>query len=118
MLHPEAAAVSCDCGYAVSSFWTQSIPQDRCASLRWPSLPFLEGELAKLGLGLAYVPEPLFAEEIRRGRLTVVLDAYAASVPGYFIYYPSRAQRSTALRLFIDVAKELLLGEHEQRKSR
>ena len=73
------------------------------------------GELAKLGLGLAYVPEPQFADEIRRGQLTVVLEAYAPSVPGYFIYYPSRAQRSTPLRLFIEVAKELLLDERDEK---
>lgn len=67
------------------------------------------GEMAMLGLGLAYVPEPHFADEIRRGLLKVVLEPYAPSVPGYFIYYPSRAQCSAPLRLFIEVAKELLL---------
>ncbi|MCA9615169.1 MAG: LysR family transcriptional regulator [Sandaracinus sp.] len=66
------------------------------------------GDLALRGLGLAYAPEPLFADAIRRGELRVVLDAYAATVPGYFLYYPSRAQRSTPLRLFLEVAKERL----------
>lgn len=75
------------------------------------------GELAKLGLGLAYVPEPHFASEIRRGQLRVVLEGYAPSVPGYFIYYPSRAQRSTPLRLFIEVARELLLAERDEKLS-
>ncbi|MCB9655368.1 MAG: LysR family transcriptional regulator [Deltaproteobacteria bacterium] len=69
------------------------------------------GQLAREGLGLAYVPEPHFSDEIRRCALTVVLEAYAPTVPGYFIYYPSRAQRSTPLRLFIEVAKALLLKE-------
>ena len=67
------------------------------------------GELATLGLGLAYMPEPHFADAIGLGALTVVLEAYAPSVPGYFIYYPSRAQRSVPLQLFIEVARELLL---------
>lgn len=76
------------------------------------------GDLARQGLGLAYVPEPHFTNEIQRGQLTVVLEAYAPSVPGYFIYYPSRAQRSTPLRLFIEVAKELLLeGRPEKRRA-
>jgi hypothetical protein len=39
-----------------------------------------------------------------------VLDAYVPSVPGIFLCYPSRAQSSTALRLFVDVAKELTRG--------
>ena len=38
----------------------------------------------------------------------VVLEAYAPTVPGFFLYFPSRAQRSPALRLFVDTAKELL----------
>jgi len=67
------------------------------------------GELARQGLGLAYVPEPHFADAIQRGQLTVVLEEYAAAVPGYYLYYPSRAQRSTPLRLFTEVARELLL---------
>ena len=59
---------------------------------------------------LAYVPEPVFADDLRAGRLVVVLEAYAATVPGYFIYYPSRAQRSPPLALFVACAKELLAG--------
>ncbi|MCA9516012.1 MAG: LysR family transcriptional regulator, partial [Myxococcales bacterium] len=68
------------------------------------------GQLARAGLGLAYVPEPVFADDLRAGRLVVVLEAYAATVPGYFIYYPSRAQRSPPLALFVACAKELLAG--------
>ncbi len=64
--------------------------------------------LVEAGAGLAYVPEPWIREQIDAGRLVVVLDAYAASVPGYFLYFPGRSQRSGPLRLFIDVAKELL----------
>jgi hypothetical protein len=30
-------------------------------------------------------------------------------VPGFFLYFPSRAQRSPPLRLFIEAAKELAL---------
>ncbi len=63
--------------------------------------------LAEEGLGLAYVMEPIVAEQLRKGRLRVVLEPYAATVPGYFIYFPSRAQSSPALRLFVEAAKEL-----------
>ena len=62
--------------------------------------------MAELGLGLAYAFEPVVIEQIRAGRLRRVLEPYAASIPGYCIYFPSRAQRSAPLRLFIEAAKE------------
>jgi DNA-binding transcriptional LysR family regulator len=67
----------------------------------------LRVSLAEQGLGLAYVVEPLVAEQLRAGRLQRVLEAYAPTVPGFFLYFPSRAQRSPALRLFVDAAREL-----------
>ncbi|NTX40353.1 LysR family transcriptional regulator [Myxococcus sp. CA033] len=63
--------------------------------------------LVEQGLGLAYVFEPAVKEQLRTGRLVRVLEEYAPTVPGFFLYFPSRAQRSGPLRLFIDVAKEL-----------
>jgi DNA-binding transcriptional LysR family regulator len=63
--------------------------------------------LAAEGLGLAYVFEPAVQEELRTGRLVPVLEAYAPTVPGFFLYFPSRAQRSGPLRLFIETAREL-----------
>ncbi|MDI1447461.1 LysR family transcriptional regulator [Polyangium sp. 6x1] len=65
--------------------------------------------MAEEGLGLAYAFEPMVAEQLRTGRLERVLEPYAPRVPGYFLYYPSRAQSSPALRLFVDVAKERLV---------
>jgi DNA-binding transcriptional LysR family regulator len=64
--------------------------------------------LAEQGLGLAYTFEPSVAAGLKAGTLETVLDAYSPTVPGFFLYYPSRAQSSPALRLFIDVAKEVL----------
>ncbi len=66
--------------------------------------------LSKLGLGLAYALEATVSDELKSGRLKRVLESFAPTVPGYFIYFPSRAQRSTPLRLFVDTAKELLRG--------
>ncbi|RKH59098.1 LysR family transcriptional regulator [Corallococcus llansteffanensis] len=63
--------------------------------------------LAEQGLGLAYAFEPIVAEQLRTGRLQRVLESYAPTVPGFFLYFPSRAQRTPALRLFVDVAREL-----------
>jgi DNA-binding transcriptional LysR family regulator len=63
--------------------------------------------MAEQGLGLAYAAEPVVKEALRAGRLVRVLEAYAPTVPGLFLYYPGRAQRSGPLRLFIETAKEL-----------
>jgi DNA-binding transcriptional LysR family regulator len=63
--------------------------------------------MAEKGLGLAYAFEPTVRERLRDGRLRCVLESYAATTPGYFLYFPSRAQRSTPLRLFIEAAREL-----------
>jgi DNA-binding transcriptional LysR family regulator len=53
--------------------------------------------------------EPEAKEQLRTGRLKVVLEAYTPTVPGFFLHFPSRAQRSRPLRLFIEAAKELAL---------
>jgi DNA-binding transcriptional LysR family regulator len=62
--------------------------------------------LAVAGVGLLYTFEPQIADELRRGSLRLVLEPYAAAVPGFFLYFPSRAQVSPALRAFVDVARE------------
>jgi DNA-binding transcriptional LysR family regulator len=69
--------------------------------------PELMIRLALAGVGLAYAFEPQVAAELQAGRLRVVLEPYAASVPGFFLYFPSRAQVSPALRAFVDVARGL-----------
>ncbi len=63
--------------------------------------------LAERGQGLAYAFEPSVREQLRTGRLQRVLEPYAPTVPGFFLYFPSRTQRSPALRLFVDAAREL-----------
>src|SRR5512139_1305270 len=66
--------------------------------------------LAVAGAGLLYAFEPQIADELRSGSLRLVLEPYAAAVPGFFLYFPSRAQVSPALRAFVDVARELATG--------
>jgi DNA-binding transcriptional LysR family regulator len=65
--------------------------------------------LVEQGLGLTYAFEPALEDQLSTGRLVRVLEAYAPTVPGFFIYFPSRAQRSGPLRLFLETAKELLM---------
>jgi DNA-binding transcriptional LysR family regulator len=66
--------------------------------------------LAERGLGLTYATEPSVAKKVRDRRLQVVLDSYAPRVPGFFLYFPSRAQRTPALRAFVDAAKALAVS--------
>ena len=72
---------------------------------------------AEQALGLAYVMEPLVKAQLGSGSLRRVLEPYAATVPGFFLYYPSRTQSSEALRLFVDTVRELV-GQRTAAKAR
>ncbi|MDC0667888.1 LysR family transcriptional regulator [Nannocystis radixulma] len=63
--------------------------------------------MAEAGLGLVYAFEPAVMPLLKRGSLRLVLEPFAAAVPGLFLYFPSRAQVSPALRAFIDTAREV-----------
>jgi DNA-binding transcriptional LysR family regulator len=67
----------------------------------------LTARMAEQGLGLAYALEPGVRESLRAGRLQCVLERYACTVPGFFLYFPSVARQSPPLRLFVQAAKEL-----------
>lgn len=62
--------------------------------------------LATQGAGLAYVPEPCAREAVARGDLRTVLDDWSPVGPGFHIYYPSRRQLPTGLRLLIEHIRE------------
>ena len=72
--------------------------------------------LAVAGVGLLYTFEPQIADDLRRGSLRLVLEQCAAAVPGFFLYFPSRAQVSPALRAFVNVAREMA-GQSNRRAS-
>jgi len=73
-----------------------------------PSTAFrILASLAEQGLGLAYSLEPMVLGPLREGRLQRVLERYAPTVPGFFLYFPSVARRSPPLRLFAETAREL-----------
>ncbi|MDB5593280.1 MAG: transcriptional regulator, LysR family [Hyphomicrobiales bacterium] len=63
--------------------------------------------LAKGGAALAYLPEPCVRADVARGDLRTVLDDWSSTGPGFHIYYPSRRQLPTGLRLLIDLIREL-----------
>lgn len=58
-------------------------------------------DAALAGLGVAFLPEEEFAPHIEEGRLVRVLEDWCAPFPGYYLYYPSRRQPSTAFSLVV-----------------
>jgi DNA-binding transcriptional LysR family regulator len=56
-------------------------------------------------MGLAQVPAPIAAGLVKAGKLAHVLEPFAPTAPGVFLYYPSRHQMTPKLRAFIDHAK-------------
>ncbi|MDW3682775.1 LysR family transcriptional regulator [Cupriavidus sp. CV2] len=59
------------------------------------------------GVGLMYLPEPLVRKHVEEGRLKLVLADWAPTEPGFHIYFSSRRQMPTGLRLLIDLVREL-----------
>lgn len=56
---------------------------------------------------LTYVAEPVVAPLLANGTLQRVLEEWVSVGPGFHIYYSSYRQMPTALRLLIDLIKEL-----------
>ncbi len=52
-------------------------------------------------MGLAQVPAPVAAEQVKAGKLIQVLEPFAPMAPGVFLYYPHRHQTLPKLRAFI-----------------
>ena len=63
--------------------------------------------MALAGTGLMYGLEATFAPHVARGELRTVLADWSTMGPGYHIYYSSRRQVPTGLRLLIDLIREL-----------
>lgn len=64
--------------------------------------------MAAAGLGLAYVADLEAAPWLRNGALRPVLEDWAPTVPGLFLYFPNRTRASRPLRAFIDMARDIL----------
>ena len=65
---------------------------------------YMEAKAARLGLGLAYVPQELVADELAQGKLIRVLQPYSQRLDGSFLYYPHR-NVSPALRAVIETLR-------------
>jgi DNA-binding transcriptional LysR family regulator len=59
------------------------------------------------GAGLMYAPEPLIAPLVASGAVRLVLEAWCSPGPGFHLYYSSRRQLPTGLRLLIDLVREM-----------
>lgn len=59
------------------------------------------------GAGLMYVADTMVRAQLAGGALRTVLDDWAPQSGGYHIYYSSRRQVPAALRLFIDLVREI-----------
>ncbi|MGP2412147.1 LysR family transcriptional regulator [Yersinia sp. 2553 StPb PI] len=62
-------------------------------------------DAAVMGFGLAFVPEDAVKAKITSGNLIRVLKEWCEPFPGYYLYYPSRRQHTTAFSLFVDALR-------------
>jgi DNA-binding transcriptional LysR family regulator len=62
-------------------------------------------DAAMEGIGLAQLPEPITTAAIAAGKLVRVLERFAPTVPGIFLFYPGHRQILPKLRAFIDHVK-------------
>ena len=57
------------------------------------------------GAGLAYLPAEYVRSFVASGALVSVIEDWCDPFPGYFLYYPSRRQPSTAFRLVVEALR-------------
>jgi DNA-binding transcriptional LysR family regulator len=57
------------------------------------------------GMGIAQVPAPMANAALRAGKLVHVLEGFAPTAPGMFLYYPNRNLMLPKLRAFVDHLK-------------
>jgi DNA-binding transcriptional LysR family regulator len=62
-------------------------------------------DAVRRGLGLAYMPDDLVAEDLARGSLIRVLEDWCTPFPGYHLYYPNRRHASPAFQLVVDALR-------------
>jgi DNA-binding transcriptional LysR family regulator len=53
------------------------------------------------GVGVAYLPTPMIASHLAQGRLVSLLEDWSRTVPGIFLYHPSRRQMPMPLQVFL-----------------
>ncbi|MDO4641837.1 MAG: LysR family transcriptional regulator [Neisseria sp.] len=66
---------------------------------------YLQKDYLLSGLGIAWVPQDMFQTEIEAGKLVPLLQQWAKSYDGYYLYYPSRRQNSPLFKALISKLK-------------
>ncbi|UVK41252.1 LysR family transcriptional regulator [Mesorhizobium sp. AR10] len=62
------------------------------------------------GVGIGYLPEPIVARYLARGRLVTLLEGWNRILPGVFLYHPSRRQTPMPLRVFLSFIEKWRRG--------
>ncbi|MBX9446277.1 LysR family transcriptional regulator [Dickeya chrysanthemi] len=105
VVHPCIAYQLADGSLYHWELWQDGKPLKHKPQGQWVlSDSYMEVAAARLGLGLAYVPEELVADDLARGTLIRVLQRYSHRLAGLHLYYPHR-NVSPALRMVIDALK-------------
>jgi DNA-binding transcriptional LysR family regulator len=65
-----------------------------------------EVRAASDGIGIGYVPENYVAGLLASGSLVRLLDDWCPTIAGVMLYYPRQRRVSSALRAFIDMARQ------------
>jgi DNA-binding transcriptional LysR family regulator len=68
-------------------------------------------QLVRAGLGLAYLPEWIVAQELASGALTHLFPDYTTFAPRVYAVYTSRKYMTTKVRTFIDFVSEALAAD-------
>lgn len=63
-------------------------------------------DAAQDGMGLIYTNEDAVMDKVESGKLEIVLNQFAPTSDGYYIYFPQRSQVQPKLRAFLDHIKE------------
>ncbi len=66
--------------------------------------------LARAGVGLAMLYEDQVRDDVVRGDLVPVLEAFSTPFAGFYLYYPERRHASPALRALVDYLKRTRRG--------
>jgi len=64
-------------------------------------------ELARQGLGLAYLPDIEIADDLRQRKLVRVLVSHVPATSGLYLYFPMRSQHQSKMRALIEAATRL-----------
>lgn len=62
------------------------------------------------GHGLVYFHEPALRPHLDSGALELVLESFAPTVPGFFLYFPRRAGAQPKIRAFLEVARRVAVA--------